>query len=275
MILTIYDPLENLNGFLYVYANNTLVFEKDLRVGNGGNGYDNITVYAKDLNKDEIFDGANNIKVVYKKLNGKQYTKQTVVHFINIFGTIIPTYISSSWKTLAYNENKFLCAVLTDNKDAPIAGKIIHIKGIGQSFTLRTNSKGEISYHLSKLAPGSYIVAFEFKGDKIYKKSTKTCRVNVNKATPKITAKAKSFKKSVKTKKYKVTLKNNLNKVMKNTKVTLKVNKKTYTAKTNSKCVATIKITKLTKKGKFTATVKYAGSKYYNAKSVKVKITVK
>ncbi len=62
---------------------------------------------------------------------------------------------------------------------------------------------------------------------------------------------------------------------MKNTKVTIKVNKKIYTAKTNSKGVATFKITKLTKKGKYAATVKYAGSKYYNTKSVKVKITVK
>ena len=62
---------------------------------------------------------------------------------------------------------------------------------------------------------------------------------------------------------------------MKNTNVTIKVNKITYTAKTNSKGVATFKITKLTKKGKYTATVKYTGNKYYNTKSVKVKITVK
>ena len=62
---------------------------------------------------------------------------------------------------------------------------------------------------------------------------------------------------------------------MKNTKVTIKVNKKTYTAKTNAKGVATFKLTKLTKKGKYTANVKYAGSKYYNAKSVNVKITIK
>ena len=32
---------------------------------------------------------------------------------------------------------------------------------------------------------------------------------------------------------------------------------------------------KLSKKGKYTATVKYMGNKYYNTKSVKVKITVK
>ena len=86
---------------------------------------------------------------------------------------------------------------------------------------------------------------------------------------------SKTFKKSVKTKKYTVTLKTNTNKVMKNTKLTLKVNGKTYTAKTNAKGQATFKITKLTKKGKFTAVVKFAGNKYYNAKTVKPKIIVK
>ena len=62
---------------------------------------------------------------------------------------------------------------------------------------------------------------------------------------------------------------------MKSTKVTLKVNKKTFSAKTNSKGVATFKITNLKKKGKFTAVIKFAGSKYYNKLSKKATITVK
>ena len=55
----------------------------------------------------------------------------------------------------------------------------------------------------------------------------------------------------------------------------LKVNGKTYAAKTNSKGVATFKLTKLTKKGKFNAVVTYKGNTYYKAKTVKPKITVK
>ena len=110
--------------------------------------------------------------------------------------------------------------------------------------------------------------------DCVFKTSSGNSKT-VKKATPKLIAKAKSFKKSVKTKKYTVTLKTNQNKVMKNTKLTLKVNGKTYKATTNTKGQATFKITKLTKKGKFTAVVKFAGNKYYNAKTVKPKITVK
>ena len=85
----------------------------------------------------------------------------------------------------------------------------------------------------------------------------------------------KTFKVKVKTKKYTITLKNNKGKVMKKAKLTLKVGKKTYKATTNSKGKATFKITKLTKKGKYTATIKFAGSKYYKALSKKAKITVK
>ena len=61
---------------------------------------------------------------------------------------------------------------------------------------------------------------------------------------------------------------------MKKTKLTLKIGKKTYKATTNSKGVATFKV-KLTKKGKYTGTVKFAGNKYFKALSKKVKITVK
>ncbi|MBE6489631.1 MAG: hypothetical protein E7Z83_02100 [Methanobrevibacter sp.] len=96
-----------------------------------------------------------------------------------------------------------------------------------------------------------------------------------DKLTTKLTAGAKTFKKSVKTKKYTITLKNDMGKVVKNVKVTLKVNKKTYSAKTNSKGQITFKITNLNKKGKFTAIVKFSGNKYHYAVTKKPKITIK
>ena len=61
---------------------------------------------------------------------------------------------------------------------------------------------------------------------------------------------------------------------MKKVKLTLKIGKKTYTGTTNSKGVATFKV-KLSKKGKYTGTVKFAGSKYFKAATKKIKITVK
>ena len=56
--------------------------------------------------------------------------------------------------------------------------------------------------------------------------------------------------------------------------VSIKVNGKTFSAKTNSKGVATIKV-KVSKKGKFTATAKFAGDNTYKAISKKAYFTVK
>lgn len=98
---------------------------------------------------------------------------------------------------------------------------------------------------------------------------------NSEKISVKLVAYQKTFKKSVTIKKYTVTLKTDKNKPMVDKYVTLKVNKKTYKTKTNSKGQATFKITNLKKKGTYTVVVNYAGSKYYAAKTVKPKITVK
>ena len=161
------------------------------------------------------------------------------------------------------------CMITVSENYAPAKNVSVVVSINGKKFTtIKTDSKGVASFKISQ-APGTYKLTLTASGKSVSKTMT------VKKATPKLTANAKSFKKSVKTKKYTVTLKTNQNKVMKNTKVTLKVNGKTYSAKTNAKGQATFKITKLTKKGKFTAVVKFAGNKYYNAKTVKAKITIK
>ena len=85
--------------------------------------------------------------------------------------------------------------------------------------------------------------------------------------------KAKTFKVKA-TKKVTFTLKDAKGKAIKGKKITFTVNKKTYTAKTNAKGIATVKV-KLTKKGKYTATAKFAGDNTYKKISKKAKITVK
>ena len=113
-----------------------------------------------------------------------------------------------------------------------------------------------------------------YKGSKIYKKASASGKIIVAKTVTKITAPKVSILPK-QSKAYTITLKTNKNKAMKSKKVKLSVNGKTYTAKTDTKGKATFKITKLTKKGKYTAVIKYAGSKYYNKLAKKVKITVK
>ena len=189
--------------------------------------------------------------------------------------TKINTVIQAPKVTATYNVAKNLVITLKDANGNVLVGKYVTVKVGTISKNIQTDKKGQVSVNVATLVPKSYTASISFAGDDDYNKASTTANVVVGKATPKLTAKAKTFKKSVKTKKYTVTLKTNLNKVMKNVKVTIKVNKKTYSAKTNSKGVATFKITKLTKKGTFTATVKFVGNKNFKATTKKVKIVVK
>ena len=188
--------------------------------------------------------------------------------------TKVATKLTAPKVTATYNVAKKLVITLMANGKA-LANKKVTVKVGTISKTLTTNAKGQVSLNVATLVPKTYTATVKFAGDEGYLASSLSPKVVVSKAKPQIVAKAKTFKVKVKTKKYTVTLKNNKGKVLKKVKLTLKVGKKTYKATTNSKGKATFKITKLNKKGKYTATVKFAGSKYYKALSKKVKITVK
>ena len=200
--------------------------------------------------------------------NGDKNLKASTSNAVTFNVAEVYPILTADPVTKTYGTSTKLVVNLVDSKGNAIANAEVNVDINGQVTPITTDSNGQATMSINK-APGSYTAAIA------YADAQTTAKITVKKATPKLTAKAKTFKKSVKTKKYTITLKTNQNKVMKNTKVTLKVNGKTYSAKTNTKGQATFKITKLTKKGKFTATIKYAGSKYYNAKTVNAKITVK
>ena len=121
-------------------------------------------------------------------------------------------------------------------------------------------------------AAGTHSVVAYYAGDATTSSSIDTATIKVSKSATTLTA-AKATLKVNKAKKVKVTLKSG-SKLLANKKVTIKVNGKTFTAKTNAKGVATIAV-KVAKKGSFTAVVNFAGDSAYNAKTVKVKYTVK
>lgn len=164
---------------------------------------------------------------------------------------------------------------LRDVKGNLLAGKNVAVNLNGKTYNGLTDAKGQFTVAVPKnLAPKTYTASLTFDGDDNYLKSTGSADVVITKAASKIIAKKKTFKKSKKVKKYKITLKSGKTPIKK-VKVTLKVKGKTYKAKTNAKGKATFKIKKLTKKGKYTAVVKFKGNKFYKATSKKVKITIK
>lgn len=183
--------------------------------------------------------------------------------------------ISAKDISKVYGGSEKSVITLKDEKGNLIKDTVIYFRVNGKTTPIKTNALGQASMPIS-LAPDTYTATISYGGDGIYNCPSKKVKIVVKKATPKMTAASKkTYKVKTKTKSYAVTLKNNLGKVMKSTKITLKVNGKTYSAKTNSKGVATFKLTKLTKKGSFKATITYAGSKYYNKVTKKATIYVK
>jgi len=182
----------------------------------------------------------------------------------------------------ACERGKILTFKLLDSNNNPISGASVKLVNGKSVYNKTTNNQGLISFVVNTQSAGTYESSLYFSGNETYNSAYVSFSVKVNKKPITITAKAKTFKSSVKTKKYTIIVKtkkcssNNGKIYLKSgKKVTLKINGKTYTAKINAKGKATFKITKLTKKGKFTATIKFKGDNTYKAVTKKVKITIK
>ncbi|MBQ2831553.1 Ig-like domain repeat protein [Methanobrevibacter sp.] len=187
--------------------------------------------------------------------------------FMDIFGGSKLTANTADIEKVYSGTTVFKATILESNKTVE-AGKNVIFTINNKDYIERTDANGTATLKIN-LAAGSYYVYTEYNNEILAKN-----QIVIEKAASKITASAKTFKAKVKTKAYTVILKNNKNKAIKNAKVTLNIKGKTYTATTNSNGKATFKITKLTKKGKYSATVKFAGNGYYKASSKSVKITV-
>lgn len=196
---------------------------------------------------------------------------------VNLVIEKIPTQITPNKITVVYNtNNKKTVATLKDDNGNAIANAKVTVDLNGNKKEIITDENGQVILDVpSKLVPKTYTATVSFEGNSIHAKSSASSKVVVKKASVKLSASKKTYKLSVKTKKYTVTLKNNKGAAMKKVTLTLKVKGKTYKATTTSKGKATFKITKLTKKGKFYATITFKATKYFNKSVKKVKITVK
>ncbi|MBR5355126.1 MAG: hypothetical protein IK122_03290, partial [Alphaproteobacteria bacterium] len=178
------------------------------------------------------------------------------------------------WLNVKYKSSDDSVATVDEN-GKPVSGVAVTVD-LNGAKTYTTDKNGQIRVSTNALVPKAYTAKVTFNGNNKYLNSTTAVKVTVKKATPKLKAKKKTFKRSVKVKKYSIVLKTNTGKAMKKVKVRLKIKgKKAITVKTNSKGKATFKIKKLTKKGKYKATVTFKANKYYNKVAKKVIIKIK
>ena len=184
------------------------------------------------------------------------------------------TKLAPAVKSASVAYRNYITINLKDSVGNPCKNLKVTVKINGNSFAKTSDKNGQIKLKAS-LAPKAYTMTVSYAGSNFISKLSKSFKITVKKATPKLTASAKKFKASLKTKKYTIALKCSDKTPVKKVKVTLKIRGKTFTAKTNSYGKATFKITKVTKKGTSKAVVRFGGSKYFNKVSKTVKITLK
>ena len=184
------------------------------------------------------------------------------------------TQITASPVTTTYNVGKNLVITVKDENGKPINDAVLTVN-LGSTKKYTTDANGQVKINVATLTPKTYTAKITYAGSDSYNGTTGSTNVTVKKATPKITAKATSFKLKVKTKQYTATFKDNKNQALKNTKVTLKVNGKTYSVKTNNKGQGVFKITNLKKIGSYSAVITVPANTYYNKVTKNVKINVK
>lgn len=172
------------------------------------------------------------------------------------------------------NLNKIISVTLKDEEGKAIANSYVEISVNGQKYTAETNAKGIATVKVTLNAVKTYDISVKFNGGEYFFDSTGNGKITVTKGTSSLTSPTKTFTVTTVSKTITATLKDGSGKVIANKKVTATVNGKTYTATTNSKGVATFKLTLKTVKT-FTVSLKFAGDSYYTAstKSIKVKVT--
>ncbi|MEE1150485.1 MAG: hypothetical protein UH242_05955 [Methanobrevibacter sp.] len=226
---------------------------------------------------DEIFDNGEQSVLLTYDGDDKYYG------FFDVYADFYvkaSSFIKAKSVTVVYQNTGKVTVTLTDNNDGkgnnPIANANVVITLNGKTYKGTTNAKGVATISIpAKLVPKAYTAKVSYAGSNVTVGDSENIKFTVKKATPKVSAKKKTFKKSIKVKKYTITLKDNKGKAIKKAKVTIKVGKKTFKATTNAKGKAVFKLKKLTKKAKYNAKVTYKGNKYFNKVTKKVKITIK
>ena len=191
------------------------------------------------------------------------------------------TFTRAAVDASAGEKGEMFYAILKDANGNILVNKTVQISYNGEIYNKITDSQGRVGLQINLAKAGTYPITISFAGDDTYNASPLTlAKLTVTKKKTTIKASNKAFKAKKKSKKISITLQTVKNEYDKKTylksgkKIILKVKGKTYTAKINKKGVAKFTI-KLTKKGKYTAKIKFAGDDTYKASSKTIKIRIK
>ena len=201
---------------------------------------------------------AMNFKGTSKYKAAKKTTKITVKK-------VLKTKLTAPKITTFPKTSTKYTVTLKDENGAAIKKQKVTVKVNGKKYTKKTNSKGQVKINVKFSKLKSYAVKATFKKTKVYKKSSATGKITVQKIASKITAPDIDAIPNT-ARDYTVTLKTSAGKAIAKQSLKIAVNGQTYTKTTNSNGQVTIPVS-FASENTYKATVTYAGSNAYKASS--------
>lgn len=272
-IITVYNPYDGLSASYKLTVMPTVYVDTLVKVLGDGKQY--VATFF-DKNGDALSN--RNVEVI---INGVKYAEKTddfgeiglnmefapKNYLVTVINPATGEYAENTVKVLSpINENKDLTMYFGSGKYYKVriigvggkvvgAGKLVKFKVNGKTYNVRTDKNGYASLKIN-LNPKKYTITAEYKGFKVSNKLTVKpvlTAKNVSKKSKKVTFQAK--------------LVNTKGKPLAGKKITFKFKGKKYVAKTNSKGLATIKLT--LKPGSYKIYSSYGKSKIKNTISIK------
>ena len=243
-------------------------------IAQGSENAVNLTLYATVKSLGSVlnsFTVASNVHDKNAENNGACASLNVKIHTALTCKAMTTTAIDVSADG---KKGQYYSLVLRDANNKLLAGKTVQITLDKVTYKVKTDSKGVAKVQVNIKKAGTYTASVKFAGDSKYLKTSASAKIKVNKQKPSIVSSKKTFSLGAKTKKITAVLKTSKGKIIKGKSVTFTINGKKYTAKTNSKGIATINA-KLTKKGTYSCSIKYAGDVTYSPVAKKIAVVVK
>ena len=222
---------------------------------------------------------ANNITI--SALNALEIINSTLVendenNIGGVFKPVIPHNTTLTVSDASYkwnNGNKYITVTLEDIDENFVPNQNIVLEVDGVNYTGTTGANGQVIIKVSISKTGTFDVVAYFYGEGILLASTNAGKLVLNKDSTSMSSAGKTYTVTTASKTITVTLRDGSGNLVANRKVAATVNGKTYYATTNSKGVATFKLS-LNAVKTYTVSLKFAGDSYYTASSSSVKVKV-
>lgn len=168
---------------------------------------------------------------------------------------------------------EYFNVALRDSEGNALANKAIKIGFNGKIYNRTTNASGDARLQINLPKKGTYTFAISFLGDDEYNASFEVVKIVVEAQVPKLTTSNVKFKLNAKSKTISARFKSMKCSAVRGKKIIFTVNGKTYTATTNSKGIASVKVS-LNKKGTYKFTAKFQGDNTFAAVSKSAKVVI-